>query len=339
MLDREVEAAVRSGTELLLVLGSTPTWASARPNEIGCCKPDAPRGNAAEVKDLAEWRNYVLTVASRYKGRVRHYELWNEPNVNQFYSGSVEKLVELNREAYRVLKEVDPSIVVVSSSLSRCCEALKYLDKYFALGGGKWADVVGFHFYPAPKPPEAMIPLVWQVKELMVRYGVNKPLWNTETGWRILNHNQNIEADSWAGPALSDNESIAYLMRTFLLSWAAGIERLYWYAWGHNSMGMTEYGGRIPKPIATAFTDLQHWMVGAEMLTCEQVDNGTWIAAFSRSGKPFWIVWNPEGTVGYSPPASWRIAGWSTLAGERFSIDAQGVVTIGPVPVRLDPIP
>ena len=105
-LDKYVAIAEKRGVSILLPLGLTPAWASARPAEASNYKP----GNAAEPSNLELWRNYVRTVASRYKGRIRTYELWNEPNIPKFFSGSVDMLVKLTQIAREELKKVDPNI-------------------------------------------------------------------------------------------------------------------------------------------------------------------------------------------------------------------------------------
>src|SRR4051812_48189193 len=94
-LDRYVSLAEEHHTELLLVLGLTPQWASARPREKSPYQP----GNAAEPKNLEDWRAFVKTVANRYKGKIRAYEIWNEPDLKQTWTGSVDQMVALTREA------------------------------------------------------------------------------------------------------------------------------------------------------------------------------------------------------------------------------------------------
>jgi beta-glucosidase/6-phospho-beta-glucosidase/beta-galactosidase len=73
-LDWYVEEAGRHGIELLLTLGRTPQWASARPNEDR-------KGSAAEPASIEDWKNYVRTLSRRYKGRIKYYEVWNEPRL------------------------------------------------------------------------------------------------------------------------------------------------------------------------------------------------------------------------------------------------------------------
>ena len=111
-LDRYVALAATKKVEILLTLGQTPRWASARPDDES---PYENPGWPAEPARLKDWRNYVRTVATRYQGKIHHYEIWNEPDLKQFYTGSVDKMVELAREAYTIIKQVDPTNVVFIS--------------------------------------------------------------------------------------------------------------------------------------------------------------------------------------------------------------------------------
>src|SRR5215468_5110882 len=84
-LDKYVALAEQHNVGILLPLGLSPQWASARPQEKSTYQP----GNAAEPRNLDDWRNYVKTVATRYKGRIHEYEIWNEPNLKLFWTGDV----------------------------------------------------------------------------------------------------------------------------------------------------------------------------------------------------------------------------------------------------------
>ena len=109
LLDQYVAMAEQHGAEVMLSLMSPPPWASARPNEESPWGPGGI-GGAAEPASMEDWRNYVHTVATRYKGRIRQYEFWNEPNARgprPFFTGKLDKAVELTCIAYKTLKEVD----------------------------------------------------------------------------------------------------------------------------------------------------------------------------------------------------------------------------------------
>ena len=109
-----------NGASVLMVLGSPPRWASARPDEPG---PYGP-GCAAEPANLDDWDRYVSAVVRRYKGRITTYELWNEPYFSDiptdrdqpgaFFSGSVATMVNLARRTRAVLDRDDPKAVLLT---------------------------------------------------------------------------------------------------------------------------------------------------------------------------------------------------------------------------------
>jgi hypothetical protein len=66
-LDAFVNRASQSGAQILYVFGMTPQWAAANPNDPG--NYNAP-GMASPPQEMADWENYVRTLAQRYKGRI-----------------------------------------------------------------------------------------------------------------------------------------------------------------------------------------------------------------------------------------------------------------------------
>jgi hypothetical protein len=285
-------------------LGLTPAWASARPDEPSGYRP----GNAAEPRDIAAWRNYVRIVATRYKGRIRAYELWNEVNIKHFYSGTPEKLVELARVAYETLKEVDPEIIVVSPSVVGAGGHLKWLDDYLAKGGGQYADVISYHFYVPKDAPEAMLPLIRQVQAIMRKHKQDhKPLWNTETGWWIANTDGTPEdagiASNWK--RLAPSEGAAYVTRALVVGKWAGLDRFYWYAWDNRGLGLTEPNGKQLKPSGRAFGATFNWLVGNTLRSCEQTASIWSCALVDKNGEEAWLVWSLAGNRTWTLPSGW----------------------------------
>ena len=62
------------------------------------------RGYVGEVplyhgpRAMAAWKNYLAAMAEHFAGRVRHYEIWNEPDLHVFWR-------HLGRPVYADLKE------------------------------------------------------------------------------------------------------------------------------------------------------------------------------------------------------------------------------------------
>ncbi len=303
-LDHLVELAESNHVSVLLPLGLSPRWASARPDE-----PSAyGEGKAAEPASLEDWRAYVRTVAQRYKGRIGAYEIWNEPNSKDFFSGTTAKLVELTCAAYQVIKAVDPAIVVVSPAYTGEQNVGK-LEGFLAAGGSKCIDVVSYHLYVTLSSPEAIPPLVIRIRHAMKRQGVGHyPLWNTETGWFIENADGTPEGkvpDYWL--RLSAEQSAAFVARSFLLGSALGVERFYWYAWDNNTLGLVEPSAKTLKPGGIALDVVSRWMTGGPQPVCVEA-NRMWVCTLSGTPEELRVVvWSPGNTKRYTPPSGWRI--------------------------------
>jgi hypothetical protein len=336
-LDKYVEAAAQNHVDVVLPLGLSPFWVSSRPEEPSAYGP----GNAANPARLDAWRDYVRAIATRYKGRIFAYEIWNEPNLKQFYSGSIPEMLELAGAAHTIIKEVDPQAVVSTPSAAGQ-SGVEWLDQYLRQGGDKYADVIGFHFYSNPGPPESALPLIEQVKVVMQRHNLgNKPLWNTETGWAIQNRLSVVQAApasvGFNSIVLSEEQASAYLARTYILNWAEGIQRLYWYSWDNKVMGLTEADGtRIKKP-ARAYAEVRKWLLGTRMESCASSVEGTWICRISRDNDyQGWIVWNQHSTLQFRIPTGWRARFVQDLQGEQRDISADQLAWINGDPVLFE---
>jgi hypothetical protein len=93
-LDRAVANARAHHAQIALVLGQTPAWASSRPMDLGDC--NGP-GVAAPPVSVEDWWIYAHAVATRYRGRIAAYEIWNEVNLPGYFSGSIAQMVRLTR--------------------------------------------------------------------------------------------------------------------------------------------------------------------------------------------------------------------------------------------------
>lgn len=327
-LDSYVQLAQSHNVEILLPLGLSPTWASARPTEPSAYKP----GFAAEPANIEDWKNYVRTVATRYKGRIHYYEIWNEPNESNFYSGTVDQMVSLAREAYTILKEIDPEVTVISPSAvpgGVVDLGTPWLEEYLMKGGAAYADIIGFHFYVTPNQPESMLPFISKVKVLMAKYGVSsKQLWNTETGW--------------ATPKTfsSEAEADGYVARSYILNWAAGVNRFYWYAWDDRdwlTLYMTEADFKTLTTSATAYAQVQEWLIGTRMVACGQNEQGTWIANVIRDDNySGWIVWNQTQSLNLEIPQNWNVKRMKDLRGNTTDLTGVSQVAIGMAPILIE---
>lgn len=335
ILDKYVALAEKHHASMVLPLGLSPAWASARPDERCSYQP----GNAAEPRNLEDWRNYVRTVATRYKGRIRTYELWNEINDRGFYTGDVQQMVLLAREAHEALKEVDAGNILVSPSVYGEGRNLEWLDRFLAYGGGKYVDVIGYHFYVATGAPESMLPLIAKVKRVIASHGLdNLPLWNTEFGWLIETPGAQVDfskaPQGWK--VLNMDLASAYISRALILGWAAGVQRAYWYSWDNGVMGLLDEKRQVIKPAARGYARTSMWLVGSVMKSCDTDPSGVWYCELSRNRRSALVVWRPDGELDWRLPGKWQMGRAEFLDGQaKIPSKDDPVLRVGQEPILI----
>jgi polysaccharide biosynthesis protein PslG len=176
-----VDAARRRGLKVLVTAWRTPAWANGGAGEL------APPARPDDFGSFMAW------LASRFRGRVAAYEIWNEPDSRHFFTGSVDQYAALVRAAYPAVKASDPAArVVLGGPINN---NTGWLHAIYRAGAGGSFDVLATHPYMSPTdlPPEVLDPAgdnifllthVAAVHELMVANGDgHKPIWFTEFGW------------------------------------------------------------------------------------------------------------------------------------------------------------
>lgn len=333
-LDQFVALARRAGVEPVLPLGMTPTWASARPSEHS---PYNVPGVAAEPADLDDWRQYVRTVALRYRGRINHFEIWNEVNAGAgFFSGSVQSMLELQRAAYEELKSIDSSITVISPSVEGSTEdKFAWFERYMALMRGRFADVVAYHFYNPRRPPEALPDLVRRVRSIADRHGAGGlPIWNTESGYRVDWGGSSPVSGTWATwPNLAPERAAAWLVRSYLLGWLAGLDGFFWYSYDNKVMGMTP-ASRAPGPVTRALASVVDRLAGRVASDLRIADGVASVLVQGSAGSCRWVWTTQDDERFWQPPADWQVRFMAPLGGVVSPV-AQARVALSAMPIQL----
>lgn len=295
-LDRIVDMCAQRGVQVVMALGMTPQWASARPEEAS---PYNRPGAAAEPARIEDWQHFVGVLGRRYKGRIRHYELWNEVNAGAgFFSGTPESLFALQRAAYLTLKEVDSGIrFIAPSSVGETDAQLAWHEHYLDLMQGQFADAIAYHFYTTRKPPEAIVGLVGKVRDIARRTGNGSlPIWNTESGYRIewgANTEAKGVASTW--PNLAPELASAYVARSLLLGWIAGLDSYFWYSFDNKLLGMAPFG-ETRSEMTGAWSAMANCMVGSSVVSVHELGTAI-LCELQRGRAKFWLAWSSAGTA------------------------------------------
>ncbi len=331
ILDRLVELAERRGVELVLTLGMTPRWAASRPDEDFVYG----KGGRSPPRDFRDWERYVRKVAERYRGRIRYYELWNEPTFTEidrskgYFHGSVREMVELARIAHEVLKSIDAENKLLTPGFTDDGNRLMlFLDS----GGKRYVDIVSQHVYA--KHPEHMYARLQKLTTLLKRKGYGHlPLWNTECGYARLEPDENVDY----GGARDADQHAAFVVRSLVLAAGAGVQRFFWYSLDHDEMGLIRMRTRYPNLSGRAYLRARRWLTGADVSGCVRGGDAVWRCGLSRDGRQAWLVWRPRGAIAWQIPEALnavRIESFDATAddvapGMRLSVGEMPVLLVG----------
>ncbi|MCM5681334.1 hypothetical protein M8A51_17545 [Schlegelella sp. S2-27] len=314
---------------ILYTLGQTPQWASKTPGISGLYGVGASGAPA----NMADWRDYVRTLARRYAGRIRYWELWNEPDYGPHYNGSVSEMIEMARIAQEELKAADPANKLVSPGVT-AGQGMPWLNNFLAAGGGSHVDIIGFHWY-FDTSPEKLGPAIDNVRQLMATYGVaDKELWNTEgaPGCDAL-----IYTCSAFVPSIEQKRSTT--ARALMMMWAKGVSNQNYYFWERTEAlsKLVESDYRTPTAAAVAYKEIATWMKGARMVDAYRVNDKVYVFRMNRGTENYVIMWSTAGGTVVNLPSSWSVYKTRSLSGTEASIPSSRQLTIGIEPVMLKP--
>ncbi len=111
-LDDAVNTARASGLRVVLVLFATPRWASAA---TGAELNDPSIYSRQPPQRLADWEAFVTAAASRYRDRVRDWQIWSARGLPLF-RGTTSQYIALLRSARVIIKDADPAARVILST-------------------------------------------------------------------------------------------------------------------------------------------------------------------------------------------------------------------------------
>ena len=191
--DMIIDHANAQGLTLIARIDFVPEW--ARP-------PDTTfRYLGPESYD--DYARFVAAFAERFRGRVDHIIIWNEPNLAFEWGYRLPDPVaytELLRQSYLAIKAVAPEVQVLAAGLAPTLappgsewgmDDLLYLEAMYAAGAGDYFDGMTIHAYgftfPHDDPPARDLINFRRaelVREIMVAHGdAHKPSYITEGGW------------------------------------------------------------------------------------------------------------------------------------------------------------
>ncbi len=179
--DRLVSDAAADGIRVIMLVDSTPCWASSAPASLqrACVSGESSKANAWPPSNPATYAAFVAFVAQRYGARLAAIEVWNEPDqANEDYFAGPEKpqrYAALLRAAYPAIKQANPNVQVLAGSLVGANGV--FLRALYAAGIKGYYDGLAVHYYTLT------LASLRSIREVQLANGDTKPLWLNEFGW------------------------------------------------------------------------------------------------------------------------------------------------------------
>jgi hypothetical protein len=313
--ENRIKTAQAKGTDLIMVLGGNlPDWAAADPKgqyKAGGC---GDTGGSGPPKDLAVWKLMVDTLVKKADGRIKYWEISNEPYncvlsysrvpklVNQAQrSYGMQYLVTMAQIAYTSVKSsknasgASHGLQVISPSFN--ANSLETLDRYLGLMdptgvGRKFHDIVAVHNYcdeiygaynkrTSDSPGDVLSPPETCLSKWAIVQNVRNVL--ARYGQAALPV-WDTESRVGLGPTKLD-EAAPFVARHYVMSFITGVDRSYYYTWDQYPMdvaalanGTTDASGNntfVKNVVGKAYEVVAGWMTGATIKKVTTLDSNS----------------------------------------------------------------
>jgi hypothetical protein len=253
-------------------------------------KKDAP--GTLPVNNLPGWSNYVTELARHVKGKVKRFEVWNEPPNFTGKDQTPADYAKIVVAAHDAVKAVDPSALV---GLAAKSVHVNYLEQVIKAGAKDHFDYIVLHPYEvlngiadSAGSESVYMHIVPTVRKMLAAQNparVNVPIIFTELG-----------SDAKKG---GDHQAHA-LVKAYSMGIAQGVECIQWFEGRDGDsgpMGLLDDKGR-PRPSYTAMAQMIKHLghrpscLGWVLLNDRnygfafQGASGTVLATWLTSGKP-----------------------------------------------------
>ncbi len=192
---------------------------------------------------LRHWANFVGLAVTRYKDKIKYWEVWNEEDFEGFWKPtSPENYVKLLKATYLAAKKADPGCKIILGGLMGWGGTHTYfpfLDEVYKKGGRGYFDIVAFHPYTMPHDPGKDNLLKRKIEDVLERLKNNndagKPIWITELGWPS---NKVVDPDSERG--VTPDQQAEYLVEALKICLSyPQIKKVFWY--GFRDVGVSAF--------------------------------------------------------------------------------------------------
>lgn len=280
--DRILDVATRNGITVYAIVAYWPGWSKGYTQE-----------------GVQQYAEFLRVLVRRYKDRVKHWEIWNEPNIF-FWQGPKELYADLLIAAYKAIKEEDPSAQVLGISTA----GIDYGFIADMLKRNTPFDILTIHPYrKVLKDGDFIADLAKVSDQVKLPDGTHRPVWITEMGWATHVPHHVLGQDFAPN---SQKAQASFLARSYLCTIASGVQpRTFWYNFRNDgddpfyfehNMGIVQIDG-TPKPAYLAYATMTR-VLGNRKFVRKRDDLGevfaAEFAATDGSSQKVLAVWSAE---------------------------------------------
>jgi hypothetical protein len=245
----KMRAEVARGVHLAGVLQFTPDWAQANP---AAGQRSVPKNLDLAFDDPQNyWGRFVYETVRAYAGQIDDWIIWNEPDFRAgdpsggayTWAGTDEEFARLLAVGYLAAKKANPAASVSFPATSYWVEELSvprrapFYERILRLlatdpraaDHNFYHDAVSLNLYRSPDD-------VYRVHSIFVgiqhRYGIDRPVWLTETNAMPTDDMQINCADRQGASPIKTtlDQQAAFAVQSFALAAAAGYQHTEFYS-------------------------------------------------------------------------------------------------------------
>ncbi|MFB3896669.1 MAG: hypothetical protein ACE14V_10245 [bacterium] len=242
---------------------------------------------------------------------VLYWQIGNEPE------GRVkpEEYLELLKYAYKSVKKASPRCQVILAGLEvRTSPEPTFIDSILKSGAGAYFDILDIHIFGNARGEYHQIEKKYlETQKILKKYGVDKPIWITETGTASGTFIFPREPDKKFSQ--TEKEQAIDLVHRYIISLGLGIKKVFW-AWGlvedygfmrsidgffdhtgliYNGLGLDDQGPFVKKLSYYSYKKMIEKLEGSDWSKTSRMGNlpiGINGVRFIKSGKPIYVLWS-----------------------------------------------
>lgn len=272
----------------------------------------APVFNAdGSINQSNYWARFVFATVTRYKAKVKVWEMWNEPDLKwgngqgAFWTGTDQDYYQLLKVGYQAAKAADPSATILFSGLAYWSDP-DFFTRVLRVAktdpsgpkNGYYFDVMPLHFYVSPYHLYNF-PLQYRAQMSSI-LGVTKPIWVNETNIPlcedpVLDPNSGCPA-RWHGTL---EQQAAFVIQAYALALAAGVQKVFYFQFCDDANA--EWYGAVrnngtPRPSYYAYKAASQYFSNITSTVRSSQGSIEKVVLYSGPDTKITVIWNNSGT-------------------------------------------